>query len=541
MDEIKNKNNRLSIYLLKDDFDVNNLLTDTGEASFTFENGTIYYLNQDKGNPEWVSGFFENNNELKSKLKNRNSRAVLLTKIEYEGKEHHFAVCFGYGKAMINSEAIEDRFGLFVTLNSIDSEKIRYIQKKEISFNQLASRQQVPNPSDIDEFDINIARDLVGMIAGKSLDCDISKGVIVGADVFCATAEVTLTNINDYLLKLYKKYIAQTYKGKFAWIDNIIPINNKALINRLDELLVSSINNKDDNFFAAPPDVVDWEHVDHFTIPFVEGPVDDISLEDIVSNSPTIKLGTLKGQKIYCFSKENEVPTDSWSLYKCLYGQLTFDNKEYCIDSGHWYEINKDYAKTVNENYESIPLSSIPFHNATINTDEGKYNSDMADESDDYLCMDKQNISAKGYNSKIEVCDVLYKNKILICNKMYTGSATLSHLFNQGKVAVQLLRRDIDFVDKANKKISEILDEEKRTSDYDNFKLDKNSIEEVVFGIIGKFSSDRPKIPFFSKVILCDVVDNLNNPYQVKVSIKSGFKPKKPVKKKARKRKDELV
>jgi uncharacterized protein (TIGR04141 family) len=48
---------------------------------------------------------------------------------------------------------------------------------------------------------------------------------------------------------------------------------------------------------------------------------------------------------------------------------------------------------------------------------------------------------------KIEVCDVLHfdsnNNKYLFHNKYNYGSSSLSHLFSQGNVAVELLTFDV--------------------------------------------------------------------------------------------------
>ena len=43
---------------------------------------------------------------------------------------------------------------------------------------------------------------------------------------------------------------------------------------------------------------------------------------------------------------------------------------------------------------------------------------------------------------------------------------------------------------------------------------------EVVIAIINKFTEERPKIPFFSKVAICFTIKNIKN-YGFKVSIKN--------------------
>lgn len=60
--------------------------------------------------------------------------------------------------------------------------------------------------------------------------------------------------------------------------------------------------------------------------------------------------------------------------------------------------------------------------------------------------MDAKVIYYGGGYSSIEVCDVLSKNGELIHVKRHNGSATLSHLFNQGLVSGELIREDRSFL-----------------------------------------------------------------------------------------------
>ena len=86
--------------------------------------------------------------------------------------------------------------------------------------------------------------------------------------------------------------------------------------------------------------------------------------------------------------------------------------------------------------------------------------------------------------------------------KKYSGSAVLSHLFNQGYVSTMLVKSDAAFRNKALKILSE-------TSPSFTSTLNPDSVKEVVYGIITKDDVDRPKLPFFSKVTLDAVRSNL--------------------------------
>jgi uncharacterized protein (TIGR04141 family) len=111
------------------------------------------------------------------------------------------------------------------------------------------------------------------------------------------------------------------------------------------------------------------------------------------------------------------------------------------------------------------------------------------------LCMDKQNISYGGGQSKVELCDILTTDKKFIHIKPYSGSATLSHLFNQAVVSAELVLGDAEFRAKANIKIGELSTDQ-------SFKITTATKPDVILAIISENDLERPPIPFFSKVAL---------------------------------------
>ena len=107
--------------------------------------------------------------------------------------------------------------------------------------------------------------------------------------------------------------------------------------------------------------------------------------------------------------------------------------------------------------------------------------------------MDAENLSYGGGHSKIELCDLLSKDKELIHIKPLTGSSTLSHLFSQAAVSVELVLSDSPFFSLANEKIKEI-------SGSEDFIITYRRNIKMVFAIIHKKPEQLPQIPFFSKV-----------------------------------------
>ena len=187
----------------------------------------------------------------------------------------------------------------------------------------------------------------------------------------------------------------------------------------------------------------------------------------------------------------------SWQALKCLYGEIEYEGKAYCINNGRWFCIDKDFVSIVNNSYEQIAISDMAFLACTSeHKTENAYSNAFVSSNKEYLlCMDKQNISHGGGQSKVELCDVLTTDNKYIHIKPYSGSATLSHLFNQAVVSAELVLGDSEFRAKANIKINELTDNKA-------FQIAEDSRPNVILAIISEKDGERPQIPFFSKVAL---------------------------------------
>ncbi len=91
--------------------------------------GRLYIKPTHAHSPPWFS-LFEGSvqSDLHEKLNNVNVSAVFLLK----RKRRIFAITFGYGRSLLKEGAWEELFGLKGVLNSIDPEKIRVIDRKNL-------------------------------------------------------------------------------------------------------------------------------------------------------------------------------------------------------------------------------------------------------------------------------------------------------------------------------------------------------------------------------------------------------------------------
>lgn len=502
--------NKLSIYLIKEEIEEDKIF-DKEKNNVEIlkkhsDNKTSYFVPTYIHPPVWLKNFFEMDSE---KLRQANARVVLLDKLTINGKQRIFAIVFGYAKNLFAEDVLEEQFGLKIVLNSVDINSIRKISKISIGSNQKHSQEQMPKTANINEFGFDLDRDLITTVTAKCKDDSFEKANITGGDIFSLLTEVNLENIDDFLIKCYKKYQENKYKENFEWIDNIKEIKSKKEKERLDEILVSYIiDNRWDCICMSIPEIISWEGIRGFKYTNNDDIDDDVSIEKFIDSlkNDLTNIEQIKRRKVYMYDI-NDDEVGNWGAYKCINAEIEVDDKIYCLNNGKWYFINKDYSQKIEKEYQEIKLSTIKFIDYSESMkNEDDYNESLADSLEGAYLIHKigEIPFGGGTGNKIEVCDVMSSNNELIHIKKNMGSSQLSHLFNQATVSAELLL-DKSFRKRVNDKMKECGFDKSLP---DNF---KSSNYTIIIGIINKYNEDRPRIPFFSKVALRYTVKRITN------------------------------
>ncbi len=516
--------NHVSIYLIKQEFtDHQSILkSHSSLKSKTIPNvGTFYYGDSTSYEPSWVGKFF--GGQLKDmKIFSASAKAVLLIEVSVaKSKKRIFAVPFGYGWSMLARGTCEERFGLKTTLNVIESDGLRKIDKKNMSSVPKDTSEQLSRAGIVADFGIDIEQDLIRAVTGATKRVEFGR-TVSGKDSLSVTTKVSISNVVEFLKKCYERYVSNDYKKEFAWIDQISDVKNPKLIEELDAQLVDNIKTGNlEKTWMAVPEILDWEDVSGFkyTGKQKEEPVDDIRLPEFLATlsddlREKLSVGVLKGREIRCISASSDQEINRWKAYECLYCEIADDNKKktYLLSNGKWYEIEKDFAEKTNKDYKSFrdAGSSVTLPEYS-HKDENDYNTRTVKADASLCCMDRKVITHGGGYSKIEFCDILTSDKKLIHVKQYGGSSVLSHLFAQGVVSGELFLADKEFRDKVNMLLG------KTHKLPDTATQPKANEYEIVFAIIS--GSDKSlDIPFFSKVSLRNAVRRLRT-YGYNVSL----------------------
>lgn len=505
--------NKLSIYLIKESIvNKDEIFKDSIELLKEYNsNKQVYFIGSHVHNPTWLKTFFEIED---SRLLQANSKVVLIIKRTYGTTQRIFALTFGYAKPLFNEDVIEEQFGLKIVLNTAKANELRKISKQNIGGNQKQSQEQMPKTAKISDFGFNISSDLMKTVTASCSDTTFENAIITGGDIFSITVERKIDTIEEFLDYCYQKYTSSSYKDNFEWIDNITAITSKNLIEILNNQVIENIKtNTLENIWMAVPEVIKWEQIKCFKYSGSREEYNDIDINDFLTSFDSLKnitMNKIKNKTIRAISAEDEGhDLYSWSAQKCLIAEIEYDGRSYCLNNNKWYQIDSSFETKIKNEYLTIPIYEKDLPNYKSNGhekySENEYNDDLAQNIDAALIHKVGEIPfGGGKGNKIEVCDILTRNKELMHIKKSGGSSLLSHLFNQAAVSGEALL-DTDFREKYNNKLQEkgyasYIDNNFKPSDYT-----------IVLGIISKSTEQRPQIPFFSKVAIRYATKTLSN------------------------------
>ncbi len=457
--------------------------------------GQLYVKSSRRHLPRWT-GFFEpalNPGELG--CYSSGSSAVLLVR----ASSRMFALTFGYGRHLLEPGVWEERFGLKVTLNSINPRSLRSIDKKSFDAISVHSRQQTSQEVTASEFGLDSEQDLLRAVTGKPDDASLGTR-LTGMDALSVSVKVGLAGLWSLLGKYLDAYGSTAYRDTFPWVDQIAELTNTKLREQLDDRLVETLQaGGSDQVWLAVPDLLEWNNVAGFR--YTESKrqplLDDIHVTTFLGtlrDPSRVSMGTLRQRKAYCFSTASDLIIGKWPVYECLYFETDLDGETFLLSGGRWYRVERDFVATLDDFVGKLRRvdDELPSYE---DENEAEYNARAAAANADYALMD-QNLVARGRGqTPIEFCDLFSKDGRLIHVKRYGGSSVLSHLFAQGLTSIELFLTDSVFRAKLNEKLPSThrLEDPDRTPEPSDY--------EIVFGIISK-SKRELRLPLFSKINL---------------------------------------
>lgn len=502
MSEKKRKRKeKLSIYLVRDPNKIESEIINTENAMQPIdielpdiESARLYIKKHPPKNiPPWTRLFTDNTSVDKLAFGTSSSvGAVFIVKL----LGNIFILSFGTGFHLLKDDAIERDFGLKVTLNSVDPDKLRSLDKASYDHNPLNSRTQSTIDVDIFNLHIDSETEMLYAITGTSLIPEFGLNV-TGRDALTVAVETTLDTLPKILeisLSQYKKKLP----SKFSWVENINRVRDLDEIEILDMELDSCLSNNNYNgIWLGEPEIIDWENQIGYS--FGTGqrvprhPV--LSLNDYIDHIDRDELTVerMKLDTIYVNNNDYQ-PTKQWSVYRCIYAEIVYSGNIYILRNGTWYRVNTMFTESIDKYLMDINIypNELPEYSHEREED---YNIFVCDSDSSFCLMDKRNIKIGGAYDKIEHCDLIRNGNEFIHVKFYRSSGTLSHLFSQGLVAAEAFIKDAWYREQLNPKLptSIKLDDPTKRPTPSNYN--------IVYAIATNKNIPN-ELPFFSKVTL---------------------------------------
>lgn len=208
--------------------------------------------------------------------------------------------------------------------------------------------------------------------------------------------------------------------------------------------------------YLAAPEIIDEDDFGGFQLMDNAGPVVvDLRWSDYLAlKQAPPSLVTLKRDRIAVVSEASGQAVRQWSVYRSLVFEFDDDGARYVLSGGDWFSVDPDYATETLHYIQTFEVDAIALPAATADEHEDAYNARVRDGSpDDALLLDRILFRATQSQDSIEFCDLLLKPDRFVHVKRKSGSSTLSHLFNQGLVAGELLQFDEGFRDAVRARI----------------------------------------------------------------------------------------
>jgi uncharacterized protein (TIGR04141 family) len=456
--------------------------------------------------PKWVSFIQDYTTSPLDDLKNVVNSFVVLVKVPYSEGVRYFAITGGFGFNALNKDMLEQNFGLRTTLNSVDPKKLRFMDAKNIDVRTKQKRVMSNVSTEVFDFGINFDEEVVRIVSGYCSDPVIGRKMS-GADSLSLSQEIEFQELGEKCKQLLDKYMEETYKKRFDFIDNIQPIKDKTLIDLLDQKLVQALNACDfdsGKIAIAYPDQIEYERCNFYKVyglgrkNYETEEIDVFSVKEILGCLSLIDLKTIKNRvKIVGFEEEGKPVVGSESLYGFLVFETEIDGEVYVFSNKMWFKVSLDYIEKVNQRIKKIVNTVEEFLPAWSKSKgkylEGQYNDSFSSEQN-FVVMDKKLFHIPQSRSKVEVADLFQKSeKRLICVKKLSASSTLSHLFAQGSVSVDLLKSMDEYKTNYDKTLK---------SKWPDADINIEGIKLTYAVGTGKTGDILDIIPFFSKVNL---------------------------------------
>jgi uncharacterized protein (TIGR04141 family) len=482
------------------------------QRSWTGVDGAVLFIGQIYSNtPGWRNFLETGSPDLPTGIFTGGAGAVLFLPVA----NRMAAVCFGQVHIALNDDAFERQFGLKVTLNTVPRGQLRTLDLATPDAVTFQKRVQASRDSDLQEFGVDMLRDLARVAGGTPSDRTFAH-FVAGKDSLSITCEVEAGTIQAKCAEILAAYKLTVYRQEFAWVDNMRRVAEKDLVAELDQQLFNALGElragNPSDLHMAPPEIVDYtegselhyngfgSHGTNFHSLSIEDYVAELNRCAFAGDIAEIKAGhTIKAK-----GDDEEEFSEKWRVYNCFVFETTLSKgktqQHFVLFAGIWYRIEKQFKDRVEAFFDAIPKATII--GATNCRNEEELIADLVASRPDLLKLDQEFITPTGVRyANLEACDFFSKDKKFIHLKDGHSSGPISHLWSQGVVSADAFVTDAGFRKKLRAKVRSLGGGFEALLPKSAEKVTRDNYG-VVYGIMRKpYVDGTLGLPFFSKVI----------------------------------------
>jgi uncharacterized protein (TIGR04141 family) len=528
------KSMSLSIRLMREGRSVEESLREEhGLTEVEAEGGRLFVGQSLAVPPSWVTFIGQFSTGARPVLVNQSCAAVLFVAVTDEGPpavQRTMAIAFGTGHHALDPDAFERGFGLRVVLNSVARSSLRSMDIATLDATTFLKRVQASRDADLQGFGIDIDRDLLRLAAGSPKDPTFARS-LAGKDALTLHTRTSATDVMEKCAIALKLYRADDYKKDFGFIDFVMPVKDRGLIEELDAFafaeLRTLVEGGASDLHIALPDIFDLEEgleIGYYGLGLKSGAKvahTALAIEDYVAELKAGHIEEIPDMVALRASHEVRVIADGEGdkkrkrkVYDCFVFEVERDETVYVLFGGEWFAVDKAFHKAVEDEFVEL-VSSTPFVASTTQTNERAFIREL-NGNKHLLNLDQVKLSPTGMpGANLEPCDFLSTDRQFIHLKDGHDSEPISHLWNQGVVSAESFVRDAkfrkDFRDAVKKR-----QKKSKKHGFENLLPDGRSKPvpseyTVVYGIMRSpyKKSGTLGIPFFSKISLRAVVDRI--------------------------------
>ena len=441
-----------------------------------------------------------------------------------------FAFTWGQrGRHLLRPDAFVRHFGLKAALNLIYGGKddggarVRSVDAKTVSSNTLRTRTQADRRAIFEDFGVDARRDLLDGITGRPSDADVWGPRVSGTDRLAVTRDIPFEEYGAFCDRAEEAHRGEHYKESFAWIDHLTLVADPVLAQTLLSSVLDGIQAGTSPLQLAIPEIIEWGDITRFHFSFdetaeFEDPEDaDLSLA-LAGAGRLAGLsinGLRNAHRLVAVTDDGEV-VRSWSVLKCLSGELEVDGDRYVLSEGDFFFVRTNLIKELADYVDALPTSAVAMPESDGDMREDVYNAHMVETVKGTLLLDKRTVRLPGATSSVEVCDVLSDAGNFIHVKRKLGSSQLSHLFSQGARSCELAIISPDFRRITLEKIAEVATESGLDPNpfrpFEENQVDSTRIT-VDYAIVARWRGRRPSeaLPFFSQLNLRSFAEGIRS------------------------------